>query len=149
MLFRSVDTCVLNKLVDGLIGPEELPGDGSFVASHVQIDEINKTKNEERRARLFLKFATVIEDLVPTESAVIGVSRIGHAKIGDANLYERLKEGLDKLNQGKKSNIIDALIAEVAIKNDFVLLTADYHLQEVAQKHGCSVICWPSGHPDS
>lgn len=144
-----VDTCILNNLVDGSIKPGDLPDDGILVASHVQIDEINKTKDEERRARLFLKFTTVIEDVVPTESTIIGVSRIGHCKISDDELYGRLKVDLDRLNGGKRNNIEDALIAEVAIKNDFKLLTADYQLQNVAQKHGCKVIYWPSGHPVS
>ena len=137
-----VDTCIFNKLVDGDIKPEELPDDGSFIASHVQIDEINKTGGEERRARLFLKFATVVDELVPTESAVIGVSRIGQSKISDGNLHTKLKADLDLLNGGKRSNIMDALIAEIAIKNDLTLLTADYHLQDVAKQNGCKVTYW-------
>lgn len=139
-----VDTSILNKLVEGDIKPGDLPSDGSFVASHVQIDEINKTKDEERRARLFLQFVAVVDDVVPTESAVMGASRIGHCKISNGGLYMKVKGDLDLLNDGKKNNVMDALIAEIAIKNGITLLTADYHLKEVAVENGCKVIYWPS-----
>jgi len=53
-----VDTSIINRLVDKMIPPEDLPNDGDFIATHVQIDELNKTKDEERRARLLIKFST-------------------------------------------------------------------------------------------
>ena len=77
-----VDTCIINKLVDGLIEPEELPSYGDFVASHIQIDELNKTKDEDRRARLFLKFAKTIDNVVPTETTLLGMSRLGESRLG-------------------------------------------------------------------
>jgi hypothetical protein len=43
-----VDTSLINRLVDGSIHADELPKDGSFVASHIQIDELNRTKNGKR-----------------------------------------------------------------------------------------------------
>lgn len=135
-----VDTSVINKFVDGSLAPEHLPDDGDYLASHVQVDELNKTKDEERRARLFLKFATTINNIVPTESLVVGVSRIGQCKISDGILYGVLKSGLGALNGAKSNNSIDALIAEVAIKNGYTLITADYHLQKVSTQHGCRVI---------
>ncbi len=139
-----VDTCIINKLVDGLIEPEGLPSDGDFVASHIQIDELNKTKDEDRRARLFLKFAKIIDGVVPTETTLVGVSRLGESKLGDGVIYRSTKVKLDSLNGGKTNNAMDALIAEVAIKNEYTLLTADYHLSEVAKNHGCKVLYWPT-----
>ena len=114
-----VDTCIFNKLVHGVIEPDQLPRDGEFIATHVQVDELNKTKDEERRARLFLKFATIAPDIVPTETVVAGVSRFGHGKLSDGITYDALKKGLDMLNGGKANNSRDALIAEVAIKNGY------------------------------
>jgi predicted nucleic acid-binding protein len=137
-----VDTCILNKLVDGLLAPSQLPTDGEFVASHIQIDELNRTKDQERRAQLFLTFATTVKEVVPTETFVIGVSRIGHGKLSDGNLFEKLRKELDQLNAGKDSNTADALVAEIAINNRYTLLTADYHLQEVAKNNGCKVLYW-------
>jgi predicted nucleic acid-binding protein len=136
-----VDTSILNKLVDGVLAPDQLP-DGEFIASHIQIDELNRTKDEERRARLFLKFATTVQKVVPTETFVLGVSRLDHGKLSDGELFKRLKIELNRLNRKKRNNTMDALIAEIAIKNGFTLLTADYHLQLVAKNNGCNVLYW-------
>jgi rRNA-processing protein FCF1 len=43
-----VDTCVFNWLADSLVRNDELPSDGGFAITHIQVDEINKTKDEER-----------------------------------------------------------------------------------------------------
>jgi rRNA-processing protein FCF1 len=135
-----VDTNIFNKLVDGSLRPEDLPHGAEFVATHVQVDELNNTSNNERRARLFLKFAELALQLVPTESAVWDTSRWDHAKWGDGVTYQALKNELDAVNGGKVNNVSDALIAEVAMVNKFVLLTSDYHLAEVAKKHGANVV---------
>jgi hypothetical protein len=137
-----VDTCLINKLVDGHIRPEELPTYGEFVAAHIQIDEISRTKDENRRANLFLKFAHMIDELVPTESFVVGTSRLGEGKYGDDQFYRLIKRELDALNGDKPNNVQHALIAEIAMKNGFVLLTADYDLYHVAQLHGIGAEYW-------
>jgi hypothetical protein len=52
------------------------------------------------------------------------------------------------LNGAKKNNSRDALIAEAAIANGYVLLTADAHLRSVAQMHGGRVTFFgPTGVP--
>ena len=134
-----VDTNIINRLVDGTVQPEDLPNDGEFVATHVQIDELNKTKDEERRARLFIKFAITVGHVVPTESLVVGISRVGLSKVSDGNLYSSLRAALDARNGAKLNNAQDALIAEVAVKNGYVLVTADADLTQVAQQHGGKV----------
>ncbi len=134
-----VDTNIFNKLVDGVIAMGDLPLDGQFMATHVQIDELNNTKDSERRAQLFLKFAEVGPTIAPTESFVWDVSRWDQGKWSDGVLFEKLKGDLDLLNKAKPSNSRDALIAEVAIVNDCTLLTADLDLAEVTKKHGGKV----------
>lgn len=134
-----VDTNIINRLIDGSLSTDDIPADAELVATHVQIDELNKTRDEERRARLFLRFATTVDSVVPTESFVLDVSRLDYSKLGDATLYGTLKTELDALNKGKANNVQDALIAEVAIANRYTLLTADYHLAEVARKYGGTV----------
>lgn len=134
-----VDTSIINRLIDGSLSTEDIPADAELVATHVQIDELSKTRDGERRARLFLRFATLVDSVIPTESTVLGVSRLDHSKLSDGGLYNRLKVDLDSLNKGKANNIQDALIAEVAIANGHTLLTADYHLAEIAKKYGCMV----------
>jgi predicted nucleic acid-binding protein len=135
-----VDTNIFNKLVDGTINVADLPSDGPFVATHVQIDEINNTKDSERRVRLSLVFAEVRPNIVPTESFVVGVSRLGHGKLSDGVLFKKLKQELDALNKSKSNNVQDVLITEVAIVNGFTLLTTDRDLAEVVEKQGGKVV---------
>jgi predicted nucleic acid-binding protein len=133
-----VDTNVINWLIDGQIQISDLP-EGEFVATHIQIDELNRTSDEERRARLFLTLASTIRELLPTETTVLGVSRLDHCKLGDGVIYAALKTELDATNGGRASNIRDALIAEVAILNGLGLLTADADLAQAATNHGGKV----------
>jgi rRNA-processing protein FCF1 len=137
-----VDTNIINRLVDGTIRIEELPTDGLFVASHVQIDEINRTKNPERRKKLLEKFAETVDEILPTESFVLDVSALDGAKLGDGGSYELLKTELDRRNRNKSNNSHDALIAEIAMNNGYVLLTADFDLYQVAYAHGIGTTYW-------
>ena len=135
-----VDTCVFNWLADSLVKKSALPSDGGFAITHIQVDEINKTKDEERRARLLLVQASLHCELLPTQTVVLDVSRIGHAKLGDGKLFTSLKAELDILNGNRKNNVRDALIAEVAIANGYTLLTADGDLRSVTEKYAGKVI---------
>ena len=130
-----VDTNIINWLIDGKIDRAALPGDGEFVATHIQIDEINRTSDEDRRARLFLTLTSTIRELLPTETTVLDISRLDWCKLGDGVIYTSIKNQLDARNGGRRGNIHDALIAEVAIVNEFTLLTADADLAEIAKNH--------------
>lgn len=113
-----------------------MPGDGKFVSTQIQIDEINRTSDEERRARLFLTLASSLSGLLQTETTVTGVSRFNFSKLGNGMIYTSIKNQLDAMNGGNPSNIRDALIAEVSIVNSHTLLTADRDLAKVAKDHG-------------
>lgn len=130
-----VDTNIINWLIDGKIARSTLPADGEFVATHLQIDEINRTSDEDRRARLIITLTSTIRELLPTESAVMDISRFDWCKMGDGVIYTSIKNALDSKNGGRRSNIQDALTAEVAIVNGFTLLTADTDLAKAAQNH--------------
>jgi len=131
-----VDTNIINWLIDRKIDKSAMPGDGEFVATHIQIDEINRTSDEERRARLFLTLASSLSGLLQTETTVLDVSRFDFSKLGDGVTYTSVKKQLDAMNGGKPSNVRDALIAEVSIVNSYTLLTADRDLAKVAADHG-------------
>ena|SRR2546426_894158 len=131
-----VDTNIINWLIDGKIDKSGMPGDGEFVATHVQIDEINRTSDDERRARLFLTLASSLSGLLQTETTVLGVSRLNFSKLGTGVIFTSVKNRLDGMNGGKPSNIRDALIAEVSIVNSHTLLTADQDLAKVTRDHG-------------
>ena len=135
-----VDTCVFNWLADSLISKDALPSDGGFAITHIQVDEINKTRDEEHRARLLVMLQSLHCQLLPTETFVCDISRMDHAKLGDGKLFALLKAELDILNGNKKNNVRDALIAEVAIANKYTLLTADEDLKSATEKHGGTVI---------
>ena len=130
-----VDTSIVNKLVDGKIDPSELPTDGEFIASHIQIDELQNTKDADRRAQLRTRFVELGTGVVQTETIVFGTSKFGLAKFGDGITFNAPRAALDARNHGKKNNSNDALIAETAIKNGFTLLTADHDLKVVAESH--------------
>jgi predicted nucleic acid-binding protein len=135
------DTNIFNRLVDGTFLLKELPSDAEFAATHIQIDELNKTKDTERRAKFFFRFAETAPAFVPTESFAIGISRLEQAKGSKVdNLAQQIRNDLDGLNKSKPNNIQDALIAEVAAANNFTLVTADYDLAQVAKKHGINCI---------
>jgi predicted nucleic acid-binding protein len=131
-----VDTSIVNWLIDRKIAPNDMPGDGKFFATHVQVDEINRTCDEERRARLFLTLASSLSGLLPTETTVMDVSRFDHSKLGDGKIYGSIKSRLDSLGGARPSNIRDALIAEVCVCNSYTLLTADQHLAQATREHG-------------
>jgi predicted nucleic acid-binding protein len=128
-----VDTSIINKLVDEKIDPSELPIDGEFIASHIQIDELNKTKNAGRRAQLLKQFVELDAAIVQTESIVLGSSKFAFAKFGDGLTVQALKSAIDARNHSKKNNANDALIGELAIKKGFTLLTADRDLRGIAR----------------
>jgi rRNA-processing protein FCF1 len=135
-----VDTSVFNWLADSIIEKTDLPSDGGFAITHIQMDEINKTKDEERRARLLLVQASLHCKMLPTHSFVYDISRYDLAQWGDGKLFTSLKSELDTLSGNKHNNTRDALIAEVAVANRYTLLTADEDLKSATEKHGGKVI---------
>ena len=75
--------------------------------------------------------------VVPTESAVWGLSSWGQAKwSADDDLFTAMRGELDALNKRKKNNAHDILIAETAVKNGWILVTSDSDLFAVVTKYG-------------
>lgn len=78
---------------------------------------------------------------VPTESAYWGISEWGAAKwSADDGVIEGMIEKLNQKNKNKKNNGLDALIGEIAIKNEHTLVTDDNDLREVVMEMGGTVI---------
>ena len=154
------DTRAFNLVLDRAFPLTQLKGRVAAYATHIQRDEINNTKDKERREALLEVFREVVTESVPTDSLVLGVSRVGAARLGgdrivptesavwgvsrwdeakwtaNDNLYVPVKAELDKLNKGKANNVQDALIAETAIKGRYILVTDDAHMIEVAKRYG-------------
>lgn len=72
----------------------------------------------------------------PTETFLADISRTDMDRVGNGVLYRSIKNDLNTRNKSKASNTQDALIGEVAIANDFTLITTDKDLAEVVKKHG-------------
>lgn len=107
-----VDTNIINWLVDGSLSTDDFPKDAAFVATHIQHDELSKTRDSERKQSLLDQFNL---------------------------LFGQLKSALDSLNHCKSNNSEDALIAEAAIVNGYTLITADEDLHNIAENYGCDV----------
>ena len=79
---------------------------------------------------------------VPTESFLLGTSRLGHAKLSDGSLYGQL---LSLLNQKKPreldNNRKDALIGETCIKNRYMLVSNDRALGESVEHLRGNAVC--------
>ena len=132
------DTNISDRMVDGEIKMEEinLKSEGKsfkYFATHLQMDEISKCKNVERRTKLIEIFNKIGQEEIPTESFVIGYSRLGMAKLGDGLILEELR-------QGNLKNTEDALIGEVAIKQKLALVSEDEKFRKrVIKKVGIAI----------
>lgn len=148
------DTNIFNHILDFKINLETIKGKGNFFVTHIQQDEINDTPDSSRKKLLIEIFTSIVNNDIATSSVVIGVSRIGRAKLGgnsiptesalwgishwgESNwgnkdgLYQPIKDKLDSRNNHKKNNPKDALIAETSIKNNFTLITHDKDLYSI------------------
>lgn len=156
------DTMIFNRILDGIITifPK---GDSRYFVTHIQLDEINSTKDDSRRRDLLRVFNQACgskiptesavwdiskldeakwsdETIQPTESAVLGHSRVGMAKLSDGTLYDSLLRELDKAKPKEHdSNIRDTLIGETSIKQGYTLVTDDIALYEAVKKLGGKV----------
>lgn len=142
------DTNIFDRILDGEI---ELPQNLKYYVTHIQYDEICKIpdRKRERREKLLKVFNKVPKEVIPTECCVVGVSRVGMAKLGsdaDGELYNRMLKRLKELDEksGKQKQIenqaSDILIALTSIKNNLVLVTEDRNLKKVVEEFGgCAI----------
>jgi len=123
------DTNVFDDLIDGRLNIAVLPKGTKIYATHIQMDEIARCSDQERRTRLQEVLTDSVHSQLPTASFVIGVSRLDQARLGDGNTFQNLRGSAAR-------NTHDALIAETAIKEGLVLVTNDKDLRERARKAG-------------
>jgi len=137
-----LDTCIFNHLCDGKLSISDLPSDQYFVASSIQKIEIDNTTDSDRRDTLIKKFVEIDATMIPVESTVYGFSHFGAPDAHYGKVGKYYLEVLERLNatKTKKSNIGDALIAEIALANQHTLITADRVLFEVMENMQAAVI---------
>jgi hypothetical protein len=121
------DTNIFSNLIEGEILPNDLPSDGQFCATYVQLKELKNAKDDNLRARLLSAFKEIVEDKATLISPAFAFNVLG-AGFGQgvwrssSTLWQSLKDDLDaewdklpakKKKRSKKSNnILDASIAE-------------------------------------
>jgi hypothetical protein len=131
------DTKVFGKILKMNAPSDLLIGKHLYFATHIQKDELEALTNEKRRSQLMGIFHFVPQKLISTESAVFDVSRFDMAKYGDGIVYTHVYEELNKRKpKESENNSNDALIAETAMKNGFLLVTEDKALKEVVTETG-------------
>ncbi len=142
------DTNIFDKILDGKV---ELPKGLPYYVTHIQYDEIlNMPESKrERREKLIKTFRKVPKEIIPTEGAVVGVSRVDMAKLmakDDAELFHKMLKRLKELDEraGKtkslENRVRDILIALTCLKNCLTLITNDKNLKKLAQEFQCPAI---------
>ena len=128
------DTNIFNEILDKRIDITPITN-VLFYVTHIQKNEIQTTKQDERRGELLNVFHEVQKSVIATESAVWDLSEWDNAKLGtEEGLYQQITERLGELNKKKKNNSQDALIAETAISNGQILVTNDKDLRTVVNE---------------
>ena len=136
-----LDTNIFDRLAKGQLDIGDLPRDGRFFATSIQIQELNQTKDDVLRSILINKFSELGPALNQIQTTLWGFSGWGDggwSAVGEH--FDTIKSELDLLNKKKKSNTADALIGEVSIVNNHTLITTDKDLVSVIKKHGGKVI---------
>lgn len=64
------DTNVFSNLSKGEISPDQIPSDWEPVATHIQWDEIQQTKNVVIREKISSIFSEYLVEKIPTTTAV-------------------------------------------------------------------------------
>ena len=135
-----LDTNIFNDILNKNIRLSSIRENIKCFVTHIQLDEIKQTQNEERKKKLLEIFNKVTDKKIPTDTFVLGVSRLGQAKLSNGKLYKSILDKLNKKNKNKKNNDKDVLIAETAKNNGFALITHDMDLFKVATKFGVVIV---------
>lgn len=145
-----VDTCVFDKILKGEIRKIDLPANGVFLITHVQLDKLNSIPDRKKRAKLLLNLFLLPVQIEQDGVCKKDISRFGYAKASELDsFFCIIKDRLDKKNGGKEDNAKDAVIADTAIRNFYTLISADKDLIEVARKLGCKTFLLPSNEKSS
>ncbi len=126
-----VDTNIINWLVQVDLSIDDLPLNGNFVATAVQRAELGATPGKAKREALLAKFSEVVTEIysAPLAFDVPGAG-FDQGRFTDGKLASAIRSDLDS-ERKKRNNIQDALIAETAITNGFMLATCDGALKRV------------------
>lgn len=134
-----LDSNIFDDIINNIIRKEDFEAAKKlgyiFFITHIQTDEINDCKDDEKRKKLTLFLATISPTVIPTESLVFGVSRMGYSKLSDGEKLTKLTKGSQSLKKSK-----DGLIGETVIKQKLTLLSNDKQLLNRVRNEGGEAI---------
>ena len=140
-----LDTNVFNDIVKNNLSIDLLQKHEVF-GTHIQLDEIGRTKDEALRLKLNDVFLALVEAKIATSSLVWDVSRWDESSWSDGKKFNQMLRRLTELDKNKAINsktpnqINDVLIAETAINNDLILVTNDANLTHVTREFGGATV---------
>lgn len=123
-----LDSMVLDELVESepdrravvaLIANRQI----ELFTTHIQEDELARITDEVKRWRV----KSLPRTIIPTSDFVVGVSRLGMARLGSGRVYELIRHG--------QSHVNDALIAATAEHEGHTLVTSERRLKNRAAAH--------------
>jgi rRNA-processing protein FCF1 len=133
-----LDTNIFNRVLDGRFKLFTLPDVCSFVATKIQVRELEAAP-EPRRTELLTTFTKIAPDLAPAAFSLdISGAGFDEGEWSCDDRVTRMREALEAI-KSKPNNWQDALIASVALKNGYSLVTADKDLANVAISFGINV----------
>src|SRR3989344_9354070 len=89
------DTNIFRKILDELIDIKAIINSKNkleYLVTHIQKDEIEKCNDVAIKEKLLLIFKDINSEQIPTESMVLGLSRLGMSKFSDGTLFEKLRK---------------------------------------------------------
>lgn len=133
-----LDTNIFGRVLDGRFDLSTLPNACSFVATKIQVLELEATPGY-RRAKLLNIFTEIAPEPAPAAfSFDIPGAGFGEGEWSCDDRVTKIREALEAI-KSKPNNWQDALIAGVALKDGYGLATADKNLAKVASSFGIKV----------
>ena len=141
-----LDTNVFNRALCGEVPEDAFIGRKLF-STHIQLDEIGRTKNPSRLAELGVIFETLSPTDVATTTAIWDDSNFDQANWDGGRDHDtmllRLRD-MDKLSGKKSSEELnqsrDVRIAETAIEHGLILVSDDVNLVTLTIEFGGKAI---------
>lgn len=122
------DQLVATDALRDRVGELVRAGKVDLVRTHLQQDENNDTPDPDKRERL----QSLELPVIPTSGFVLGVSRLGLARLSEP-------EPIEELRAGNQAHTNDALLGATAIESGRVLVTDDTTLRGRALARGARV----------
>lgn len=132
------DSNIFDKFLDGSIDLKVVNKNKSisFYTTHIQRDQLKATPNTDKRKKLLQIFKQAPQIKIPTNSFILGTSKLGEAKLSSGINLSKI---LGNKNSNSR-NFKDALIAEVALENKLMFVSDDKTLKNSLNRQGGNAI---------